>query len=97
MPVRPASSLNRAAGVEAPVDRSGKAGRLGGGDPADRHGYPNADLGGPHRRPDGPDRLVGQNVPYPGFSEPWGVWLSAGLIAASTVVLLFLFRRRGWL
>lgn len=39
----------------------------------------------------------GQNVPYFGFDQPWGVWLSLGSIVACSVVLYVLFRRRDWL
>lgn len=39
----------------------------------------------------------GQNVPYPGFSQPLGLWLSVGLIVGISGVLWTAFRRRGWL
>ncbi|MCE1179458.1 MAG: magnesium transporter CorA family protein [Micrococcales bacterium] len=39
----------------------------------------------------------GQNLPYWGFSRPWGVWLSVGLIAVVSGVLYWAFRRRDWL
>ena len=39
----------------------------------------------------------GQNIPYLGFQEPSGVWLAAGLIVGTVLVLAVLFRRRGWL
>lgn len=39
----------------------------------------------------------GQNVPYPGSGEPWGVWVSAGLVVGMSGGLYRLFRRRGWL
>lgn len=38
----------------------------------------------------------GQNVPYPGFSEPLGLWLSAGMILGGVVTLYALFRARDW-
>lgn len=39
----------------------------------------------------------GQNIPYWGFQEPLGLWLSVGLIALSTFALWVVFRRRKWL
>ena len=39
----------------------------------------------------------GMNVPYWGFSEPGGVWLSAGLIVACVAVLYGVFKARDWL
>lgn len=39
----------------------------------------------------------GQNVPYPGFSEPWGVWLSAAMILVGGLVLYLVFKARDWL
>ena len=39
----------------------------------------------------------GQNVPYPGSGEVWGVWASAGLVVGMSTGLFVLFRRRGWL
>lgn len=39
----------------------------------------------------------GQNVPYPGFQQPWGVWLSVGVIVVIAVGLYFSFRRKDWL
>lgn len=39
----------------------------------------------------------GQNVPYPGFSQEWGFWLSTGLIAGIAVLLYVAFKRRNWL
>ena len=39
----------------------------------------------------------GQNVPYPGVDQPWGVWLSVGTIVLSSAVLYVVFRRRDWL
>ncbi len=38
----------------------------------------------------------GQNLPFPGFGEPWGLGLSLGLIVAGSVVLYALFRARDW-
>ncbi|XVX21628.1 magnesium transporter CorA family protein [Actinomycetota bacterium] len=39
----------------------------------------------------------GQNVPYWGFSQTSGVWLSVGLIVLVSGVLYWAFRRRDWL
>ena len=39
----------------------------------------------------------GQNLPYPGSGETWGVWASAGLVFGVSGGLFVLFRRRGWL
>jgi magnesium transporter len=39
----------------------------------------------------------GQNVPYPGFSEGWGVWASLISILATSVILYWAFRRNDWL
>lgn len=39
----------------------------------------------------------GQNIPYPGYGQPFGFWLSSGLVATMSLGLYGLFRRRGWL
>lgn len=39
----------------------------------------------------------GQNLPYWGFSEPAGLWLSTGLIVGCVVVLYAVFKSRDWL
>jgi magnesium transporter len=39
----------------------------------------------------------GMNVPYPGFSQPWGVVASAVLIVGASFGLWWVFRRVGWL
>jgi magnesium transporter len=39
----------------------------------------------------------GMNVPYPGFSQPWGVVTSGVLIIGASVGLYWLFRRADWL
>jgi magnesium transporter len=41
--------------------------------------------------------FYGQNVPYPGFGQPWGFWLSTAVIAAVGGGLYVLFKRRDWL
>lgn len=39
----------------------------------------------------------GQNVPYPGYDQPWGFWLSAVLMVLLAGGLYTAFKRRGWL
>ena len=39
----------------------------------------------------------GQNVPYPGFGQPWGVLFSAAVIVGVAVTLYGVFRRKGWI
>lgn len=39
----------------------------------------------------------GQNVPYPGFDQAWGVWQSGGLIVVLSVVLYAVMRRHDWI
>jgi magnesium transporter len=39
----------------------------------------------------------GMNVPYPGFSQPWGVVASGVLTVGASVGLYWVFRRVGWL
>lgn len=39
----------------------------------------------------------GQNIPYPGFQQPFGLLLSVLLIAACSLALYAVFKRRGWL
>jgi magnesium transporter len=41
--------------------------------------------------------FYGMNVPYPGFSQPWGFVASGVLIIGASVGLYWLFRRVGWL
>ncbi|MDQ6697483.1 MAG: magnesium transporter CorA family protein [Actinomycetota bacterium] len=41
--------------------------------------------------------FYGMNVPYPGFGETSGVYVSVGLIVVMSTVLYLLFRRRDWL
>jgi magnesium transporter len=41
--------------------------------------------------------FYGQNVPYPGFSQPWGFWTSSAVTVGLAVVLYIIFRRKGWL
>jgi magnesium transporter len=41
--------------------------------------------------------FYGQNVPYPGFSQPWGFATSAVLIVVLACGLYALLRHRGWL
>ncbi|MGV1008982.1 MAG: magnesium transporter CorA family protein [Dermatophilaceae bacterium] len=39
----------------------------------------------------------GQNVPYPGFGQPLGLWMATATIAVLAVGLYLLFRRQDWL
>ena len=39
----------------------------------------------------------GQNIPYPGFSEPSGVITSALLSVLTSLVLYIMFKRRDWI
>ena len=39
----------------------------------------------------------GQNIPYPGFSNYFGLWQSAILVVVGVVGLFILFRRKGWI
>lgn len=39
----------------------------------------------------------GQNLPYPGYLKPFGLWLSIALIVLVGGGLVIFFRRRGWL
>jgi magnesium transporter len=41
--------------------------------------------------------FYGQNIPYPGFGQEWGVLASVALIAIIGGGLYAMFRRRGWL
>lgn len=41
--------------------------------------------------------FYGQNLPYPGFEQVSGVWVSTTLIIAMSVGLYVLFKRRDWL
>lgn len=39
----------------------------------------------------------GQNIPYLGFDQQWGVWTSAGSIVVVSGLLYIAFKRRDWL
>jgi magnesium transporter len=41
--------------------------------------------------------FYGQNVPYPGFGQAWGFWVSTAVTAGLAVILYIAFRRKGWL
>jgi len=41
--------------------------------------------------------FFGQNLKFLGFGTTWGVWLSLGLIAATSVTLYLSFKKRDWL
>lgn len=38
----------------------------------------------------------GQNVPYPGFNEPLGLWLSVAAIVVGSLALYFVFKAKDW-
>lgn len=39
----------------------------------------------------------GMNVPYPGFSQPLGLWLAAGITVGCVVLLYLTFKRHDWI
>jgi magnesium transporter len=39
----------------------------------------------------------GQNIPYPGYAQTTGLWMSAALIAGMSGLLFWLFKRQDWL
>ena len=41
--------------------------------------------------------FYGQNIPFPGFAEHWGFWVSSGLIVGISLLLFRAFRRWDWL
>ncbi|PPK66348.1 magnesium transporter CorA family protein [Actinokineospora auranticolor] len=41
--------------------------------------------------------FYGQNVPYPGYDQPWGFWASTAAIIAIGGGLYAMFRRKDWL
>lgn len=41
--------------------------------------------------------FYGQNIPFPGFGQPWGFWLSTVVILTMSGGLYALFKRRDWL
>jgi magnesium transporter len=41
--------------------------------------------------------FYGQNVPFPGFSNHWGFWVSSALIVVCPIALYRMFKRRDWL
>jgi len=41
--------------------------------------------------------FYGQNIPYPGFNEPWGVWVSSAAILVISGALFWVFKKRDWL
>ena len=41
--------------------------------------------------------FYGQNVPYPGFQQHWGFYVSSALIVGMSALLYYLFRRNDWL
>jgi magnesium transporter len=41
--------------------------------------------------------FYGQNVPYPGFQQVWGFWMSLAILLAASGGLYLLFKRKDWL
>lgn len=41
--------------------------------------------------------FYGQNVPYPGFSQHWGFYISTSVLIGSMVALYVVFKRKRWL
>ncbi|HZD99385.1 MAG TPA: CorA family divalent cation transporter, partial [Micromonosporaceae bacterium] len=41
--------------------------------------------------------FYGQNIPYPGFGQPWGFWTSSAITVGLALMLYIIFRRKGWL
>jgi magnesium transporter len=41
--------------------------------------------------------FYGQNIPYPGFGQPWGFWISTAAICALSGGLYASFKRRDWI
>jgi magnesium transporter len=41
--------------------------------------------------------FYGQNIPFPGFAESWGVWVSTSAIIVISFTLYFAFKRNDWL
>jgi magnesium transporter len=41
--------------------------------------------------------FYGQNLPYPGFQQPWGFWMSTVATLCLSVGLYISFKRRDWL
>ena len=41
--------------------------------------------------------FYGQNVPYPGYEQPWGFWFSVGAMIVISAGLWWSFRRNDWL
>jgi magnesium transporter len=41
--------------------------------------------------------FYGQNIPYPGFNQTWGFWVSTAAICAMSVGLYASFKRRDWI
>lgn len=39
----------------------------------------------------------GQNIPYPGYGNDWGVWTSAAVAVLASMALYIGFKRRGWI
>jgi magnesium transporter len=41
--------------------------------------------------------FYGQNLPYPGYGQVWGFWLSSAVTVVLAVGIWFVFRKKGWI
>ena len=41
--------------------------------------------------------FYGQNIPFPGFEQPWGFWTSTAVIVGLSSALYVVFKRKEWL
>jgi magnesium transporter len=41
--------------------------------------------------------FYGQNLPYPGFSQAWGFWVSSAVIVVLSLTLYITFKVKDWL
>lgn len=41
--------------------------------------------------------FYGQNIPYPGYGQEWGVWVSVGATVLASIALYAVFKWRNWL
>ena len=41
--------------------------------------------------------FYGQNLPYPGFSQSWGFWVSSAVIIVASLTLYVTFKVKDWL
>lgn len=47
--------------------------------------------------PTGVTSFYGQNIPFPGYGQPLGFWMSTGIAMTVSFALWIIFRRRSWL